>query len=203
MTASLCDASRERLTEPLPQNTGNLASHISLARIASSYLSGFSSLPARRWSWDWYRYRYTRVPDNNSGDDTRDKDEGGMTNIDARLICSHRKHLEARGSVPSIKKRAAAGVRFRFVRVAAVDARIDVLADEVLQRSAAGRFGVNVKVLAAVRIRAGWNKPLRRPDKIDIWVLIGRRGETQIIQLHERIAFKGKLDAGGRALLRF
>ena len=73
-----------------------------------------------------------------------------------------------KGSVPSIKKRAAAGVRFRFVRVAAVDARIDVLADEALQRSAAGRFGVNVKVLAAVRIRAGWNKPLRRPDKIDI-----------------------------------
>jgi hypothetical protein len=104
--------------------------------------------------------------------------------------------LEAqKESVPSIKKRAAAGVRFRFIRVAAVDARIDVSADEALQRSAAGRFGVNVKVLAAVRIRAGWNKPLRRPAKIDIWALIGRRRETQVIQLHERIAFKGKLDA--------
>ena len=98
-----------------------------------------------------------------------------------------------KGSVPSIKKRAAAG--FRFVRVAAVDAHIDVLADEALQRSAPGRSGVNVKVLAAVRIRAGWNKPLLRPDKIDSWVLIGRRRETQVIQLHERIAFKGKLDA--------
>ena len=100
-----------------------------------------------------------------------------------------------KGSVPSIKKRAAAGVRFRFVRVAAVDAHIDVLADEALQRSAPGRSGVNVKVLVAVRIRAGWNKPLLRPDKIDSWVLIGRRRETQVIQLHERIAFKGKLDA--------
>jgi hypothetical protein len=37
------------------------------------------------------------------GHDTRDKDEGGTTNVDARLICSHRRHLEAqKGSVPNI-----------------------------------------------------------------------------------------------------
>ena len=27
------------------------------------------------------------------GDDTRDKEEGGTTNLDARLICSHRRHF--------------------------------------------------------------------------------------------------------------
>jgi hypothetical protein len=37
------------------------------------------------------------------GDDTHHKDEGDTTNVDARLICSHRKHLEVqKGSVSTI-----------------------------------------------------------------------------------------------------
>jgi hypothetical protein len=100
--------------------------------------------------------------------------------------------LEAqKGSVPSIKKRAAAGVRFRFVRVAAVDARIDVLVDEALQRSAPGRSGVNVKVLAAVRIRAGWNKPVvfsRVEPTVD-----KSGGKTEFLGSDSQPFFRGKV----------
>src|SRR4029077_14535553 len=77
---------------------------------------GLAHQLACRLVWRFGRVRILfpirrRVLGTRCGDDTRDKDEGGTTNVDTRLICSHRRHLEAQKGSDNMKA-VRLGARF-------------------------------------------------------------------------------------------